>query len=394
MSLLKKVLPVLFFFLPALPALSQTDSTCRLRISLLTCSPGTDLYSSWGHTGVRLIDTARNIDVVFNYGTFDDSDPLFYARFTRGIMTYSLSVWSFQDFMREYEYERRSVTEQVLQLDCDAQKKLANALIANAQEANRFYGYHFYQDNCTTRAGDIIIKNAGGNVAFKNILQGNPTFRNLIHHYLDKGGLYWNKLGIDILLGSNLDKKATNEQAMFLPDYLMNGFDSATLHGKPLVMSKSVILNVGNEKDQSRYFDPPFITFLLLLVLTAALSYVKKSWARVTLKIFDISFFLVLGLLGILLLTLWIIRVDAVCRNNFNIFLMLPTHAVMVFFFRSRSKWVRRYWQVTFALLVLLLITWWFLPQQLNGALVPITLIALWRIQKRQQWGSSGVASK
>ena len=102
---------------------AQPD-TCRLRISLLTCGPGQDLYSIWGHTGVRLIDSGRGADVVFNYGTFDDSDPLFYIKFTRGIMMYSVTPSTFTDFMEEYKYFKRSVTEQVLNLDCNTKIEL------------------------------------------------------------------------------------------------------------------------------------------------------------------------------------------------------------------------------------------------------------------------------
>ena len=73
---------------------SQTDS-CKLRISLLTCSPGEELYSTWGHTAIRVTDSVTGIDMVFNYGTFDDSDPDFYAKFTRGLMIYALSAYPF-----------------------------------------------------------------------------------------------------------------------------------------------------------------------------------------------------------------------------------------------------------------------------------------------------------
>jgi hypothetical protein len=382
MHLIKRVFLILSFCLPALFAMSQPDS-CHLRISLLTCSPGADLYSIWGHTGIRLTDSAKSVDVVFNYGTFDDSDPLFYAKFTRGIMMYSLSVWSFTDYMREYEYEHRSVTEQTLHLTCEEKSRLVAALAENAKESNRFYGYHFYEDNCTTRARDIIIKNTGA-VAFKNILPpGHFTFRQLIHIYLDKGGQYWNKLGIDILLGSNLDKEVNNGQAMFLPDYLMKGLDSATLNGRSLVAEKNDILSASPKQESGGVQLTPLLVFTLLFLVVAVLSFNKARWANVFIRVFDIIFFLVLGLTGILLLTLWIVRVDAVCRNNFNILLALPTHAIIIFFLNRQAKWIKIYWQLTIALIVLLLVTWIWLPQQMNNGLLPLAAIVLLRSAMR-----------
>ncbi len=94
---------------------AQPD-TSHLRISLLTCSPGVELYSTFGHTALRVTDSARGVDMAYNYGTFDDRDPNFYAKFTRGIMLYALSNYSYQEFLQEYQYEHRGVIEQELQL--------------------------------------------------------------------------------------------------------------------------------------------------------------------------------------------------------------------------------------------------------------------------------------
>ena len=70
----------LFFFLQQ--AKAQTDS-CTLRISLLTCSPGEALYSTFGHTAVRVTDRSTGMDMVYNYGTFEFS-PDFCTNFIQG----------------------------------------------------------------------------------------------------------------------------------------------------------------------------------------------------------------------------------------------------------------------------------------------------------------------
>src|ERR1700674_4231068 len=98
------------FFICSFPSWSQTNNdSCSMEISLLTCSPGNELYSLFGHTAIRIRDPRRGMDIVYNYGTFDDSDPLFYFYFTRGIMLYSLSATTFKEFMMEYEFEHRNV---------------------------------------------------------------------------------------------------------------------------------------------------------------------------------------------------------------------------------------------------------------------------------------------
>ena len=110
---------------------SQTDS-CSLRISLLTCAPGEELYASFGHTALRVTDSANRTDLVFNYGTFEFSAD-FEMKFIRGKLLYSLSVESFPDFLYEYQIESRSVQEQVLQLNCTEKIRLRQAELRLAE---------------------------------------------------------------------------------------------------------------------------------------------------------------------------------------------------------------------------------------------------------------------
>lgn len=365
---------VSFFF-----SYSQPDS-CHLRISLLTCSPGEELYSSWGHTAIRVLDANTGVDMVYNYGTFDDSDPNFYLRFTRGIMDYALSAYPFSDFVQEYQYQRRGIIEQVLQLSCAEKTSVYRALELNNTDANRFYNYYFHTDNCTTRAEDIIVQNLDTPVIFKSILPSrNLTFRNLIHSYLVKQGHHWSMFGIDLFLGINLDKKMTNKEARFLPDYLKKGFDSAGINQQPLVMESKVLLPWPQLGQGSRSWFTPFLVFTILLVAVGALSLRKTSFTAKALAIFDGIFFFVVGILGLMMLTLWIIRIDNVCRNNLNLLWALPTHVVAAFFLRSKRPWVSRYFLVVFWISIVLAFTWFFIPQQINNAVGPLILLIIIR---------------
>lgn len=357
----------------------QTDS-CRLRISLLTCSPGVELYSTFGHTALRVTDSARGFDIVYNYGTFDDRDPNFYVKFTRGIMLYALSAYSYQDFLHEYRSENRSVIEQNLQLTCAEKQRLFMALQQNALEQNRYYNYYFHTDNCTTRARDMVLQKNGSMVVLNNILPAEPpTYRQLIHTYLNKAGQYWSKLGIDMLLGNNLDEKVTNEQAMFLPDYLMKGFDNAVVNQHALVSEKQEVLPAVEMPQASPSWFTPFILFTFLFLIVAPLSFNKSKWAQRTLNVFDSIFFLFLGFVGVLIVTLWAIRVDTVCRDNFNMWWALPTHLPVAFVVYMSKKWLQQYFRIVLALALLFAVFWWLLPQQFNAAVAPILGIIIVR---------------
>jgi hypothetical protein len=366
-----------------LGSMAQTDS-CKLQISLLTCSPGEELYSSWGHTAIRVVDSTTGVDIVFNYGTFDDSDPLFLAKFTKGLMVYTLSAYPFSEFVEEYKYYKRGVIEQVLQLGCATKTQIFEALRQNYTGDNRFYNYYFHSDNCTTRARDILAKSIGKPLQLGQVIpQEAPTLRNLIHDYLDSSKQYWSKLGIDILLGATLDKKVSNEQAMFLPDFLMKGFDSAKLDNKPLVLRSTTILPVPPATHKAVFFTPVAVLWALAIIVVS-LGFSSKKTASKFLIVFDRVFFIVLGLLGALLLSLWIIRIDTVCRNNFNLLWALPTH-LLIAFIPWNKKWVKTYFKINTIISIALLLLFFLLPQQLNTALIPIILliaIRSWNLSK------------
>ncbi|HEX2607740.1 MAG TPA: DUF4105 domain-containing protein [Flavisolibacter sp.] len=364
------------FLLVALKGASQ--DSCQLRISLLTCAPGEELYSTFGHTAIRVQDMGRNADLVFNYGTFEFG-PDFYSEFIRGKLRYALSIESFTDFLYNYQAESRSVQEQEIRMDCAEKTKLYQALMENAREANRYYRYDFLFDNCTTRAKDMISKNASGPVVFQNILPARkPSFRDLIHSYLDAGHQPWSKLGIDILLGVKLDRIVTNEQAMFLPDYLLKGMDHTTAAGQPLVTPPRMILSMPSLVGDKTIFTPAVI-FSMVLLLFAALYFSRTKKAQRILGALDFLLFFPLGLAGLLLLFMWFGTDHVVCRQNFNLLWALPSHALMAFLIYSKARWVRIYFRITAVIGLLLLLTWFLLPQHLNEGLIPLVLLLTFR---------------
>lgn len=377
---MKKIIIFLFLFAILFSAKAQPDSPagqgCSLHISLLTCSPGTELYSTFGHSAIRVTDSITQEDIVFNYGTFDFDDPDFYMKFTRGKLLYFVSVTSFSDFMMQYQYEKRGVTEQDLNLSCSEKQNLLNALIENAKEENKYYKYDFILNNCTTRLRDIVFKTIQEPVVTTDIRpEQNTTFRDLIHEYLDKGKEYWSELGIDILLGAPLDKKINDSEAMFLPDYLLKGFDSTLIGNNKLVNKKISLLNPAVLPSKTSFLSP-MIVFSLLFLLIAALSFMKTT--DLFFKFFDFILFFLTGALGILLLFMWFGTDHHACKYNLNLFWALPANVVIAFLLYKKRKWVV-YYLISYSFILITLIAFGWIKQKLNPALNPIMLIMLIR---------------
>lgn len=373
---MRKALAIVVFILSYLFSIGQTDSS-HLRISLITCGPGEDLYSIWGHSGIRVTDTTTHSDRVFNYGTFDFYDPDFYLKFVQGgeQMQYFLAIENYQSFLSSYIEEKRSVHEQVLNLTGEEKIELYKALINNAKDENKFYRYDFLYDNCATRIRDIIKKHSDRNLITHQILDKPLTFRELIYVDLDRSGMVWSKFGIDILLGSRLDKVASNEENMFLPVYLAKGFDSTYLNSKYLIKNKTELYQSSISEGRKSFFTP-FVAFTALLLLFLLIAFTKNKAVLVSL---DFLLFFSTGLLGILLIVMWTATDHALCKDNFNLLWALPLHTITAFFIRSKKLWIKKYWLATSVINMLLLATWLFLPQQLNNGLLPLVVLLAWR---------------
>src|SRR5690606_31625041 len=154
---LRKIMLGMFALLATSISFAQHIDTSRTRISLLTCTPGSELYSVFGHSALRVVDSNAVTDIVYNYGTFDFNDPNFYSKFVRGKLNYYLSTEYFRDFVYGYRLEGRGITEQVLLLTAEEKLALKKFLRENLKPENRHYAYDFFLDNCTTRLRDLII---------------------------------------------------------------------------------------------------------------------------------------------------------------------------------------------------------------------------------------------
>lgn len=356
-----------------------------MRFSLLTCAPGPELYSTFGHTAIRIIDSSTFSDIVYNYGvigeTLNYDDPRFYIRFMQGKLKYMLDAYSFRDFMNEYQTEQRSVWEQELNLSNAQKKELLDKLSDNLKEDKRYYKYDFWLDNCSTRPRDLLFNTLKGLKLEKPIIQPNTTPRMLIHSYLDRAGQSWSKLGIDILLGQLMDKPIDDKGAMFLPEYLMKGLDYTTNDGKPIVQSKRTILDLPTPIEPSGKYLP------LISVTIFSLAYLGLYWLfrkkKNTYKVLDSMLLFLTGLLGLLLVIMWTATDHTVCKNNWNILWAIPTNLIAAFLNEKKRKWLPKYFLFCFLLSVVLIGGWFWLLQTFNIALLPLCVLMGYRYAKR-----------
>ncbi len=358
----------------AQPALPANRDSSRLRISLLTCTPGEELYATFGHSAFRVIDSNSVSDIVYNYGTFNFDDEGFYLKFVRGKLLYYISPESFAGFKQDKQIENRGITEQVLNLTASEKISIRHFLNENLKEENRYYKYDFFFDNCTTRLRDILKKQHDSSFCQEPVMPAGTTFRQAIHQYLDQNGQRWSELGIDILMGLPCDAVMTVEQMQFLPDNLMKSLDSSN---HLMVLSHQNLYPVLQNDKNSTF--TPLVIFSLLLLCLILISLISSKWVNYFLQGFDGLVFFITGVLGIIIILMWTATDHSMCKNNFNLLWAWPMHTVMAFFISSKKRWVQLYFTFTAIGYLLVLLLWFFLPQQMNPGLIPILILLIYR---------------
>ena len=358
------------------------------KVSLFTSSPWHGaVYALFGHTAIRVQDDSVGVDVVYNYGYFDSSQPDFMYNFIRGKTDYVLGVTTFDEFMFEYGFKGQQVYEQTLNLTLHEKQQLFNALYINSLPENMRYRYNYFYDNCATRPRDMIEEYVNGTINYQPT-SSSQSFRDLLHECLDEH--QWTKFGVDLMIGSPADREIDVREKMFIPDYLMGSFDGATMVvndtlSYPLVLESEVILELNSELNNSgeQSIFTPFVTafaLLLLSIIVSLLQLANLNKVRPA-KAYDTLLFGVAGIGGLVLFTLIFFSEHPATNPNWNfawlnIFALV---AAILFWVNSAKKIVYFYHFINFAVITIFILLWWLIPQQLPIATIPFSLSLLVR---------------
>lgn len=391
---MKKVLLLLIlasFFTVKATAITLSKEA---EISILTCSPGSELYSLFGHTAIRVNDPQENMDIVFNYGTFDFATPGFYLKYAQGLLPYQLTTSSFPNFLRAYQEEERTVYSQVLQLDSLGKQKLVDLLVENYQPENRSYLYNFLFDNCTTRSRDIVLKSASNQVTWE-LKDTGKNFWNLLDEYLQVSP--WVQWGIHTILGQPGTRRATTVEYMFLPNYLMYGLDSAQYNGQKLVDKTKIIYQATEyTPSNSWYWNPLFIFAAGTLLLIGLLQKTKKT---ILLNTVSFLLFAFTGILGVLIVFLGFFTEHPITLPNWNILWANPLNLiVLVFIFKKRVPVVINWYFLVYLVLLAIAIPVWFFAQpavpMASVSIIILMIYLCYRLQDKSSLPARGTRSR
>ncbi|WP_337041252.1 lipoprotein N-acyltransferase Lnb domain-containing protein [Emticicia sp. 17c] len=377
---MKKYLSVLFFIFASYLSTAQTLSPYAT-VSLLTIAPGDELYSTFGHSGIRIKDPMQALDIVYNYGAFDFRTKGFYLKFLRGTLPYQISMNYFDDEIYVWSYQKRLVTEQVLNLSREQKQGVYNFLLNNYLPENRQYAYKFFYDNCSSRLRDVLTKVCSDSLRLQTNVHADSSYRQWIDKYARLNHKLWADFGMDLAIGTPSDALTGANGAMFLPDNLKDAFDKAQIKRngswQPLVYRKMdlnphVLQGVVKEDEPVS----PNMLFWSLFVAVSLLTFaqLKRNSANF---IFDKIFFSVTGIAGWVIVFLWFFTNHGVTEYNLNIIWAYPLLFPIALYLKKDTsrQWLSKHFLAYGIIQLLLLLSWKFLPQEINYSLIPVVLI-------------------
>lgn len=376
--------------LAATPIGSETADNIvadTLRISIVTCDPGPDVYQIFGHTAIRVQRSGVDaVDLAFNYGIFSFQTGNFIYKFVKGETDYRLGVYDFTYFMPDYVMRGSTVVEQELNLTQQEKQQLFDRLLVNAMPENRVYRYNFLFDNCATRPR--VLTKASLDDCSEHIVFAEPyssvSFRDIIRHY---GKNYsWLLFGIDLALGHDLDRAATWEEQMFIPIIFRDACRDARIVDaegaeRPLVKQETYLY----ESDTVAVLPPtpwymtPMACTLLLLLVGAAITWCdmrKKSVSRWFDTVLNLLFFV----MGSIIYFLVFCSEHPATTININALWLTPLAILPVFVPYMRCHGVMRVYHIgNLVLLALFAILALCRVQVINVAFIPLVLLSALR---------------
>jgi hypothetical protein len=357
--------------------ISQTPSDTS--VYLITCGPGTETYSHYGHSALRITIPERNSDLVYNWGVFDFSTPHFAYKFARGRLEYMLDTEPFKRFLQTYIYEERWVQIQKVNLEPGEIKTLMKLIAENLKTENRKYRYDFFYDDCSTRIRDLLEQAVGSSLIYSP--SGNekqPTFRFLTGKY--QRSYPWLNFGIDLLMGTPCDKKASYRDMMFLPIEMQNELSEAVINrdGRmiPLLRNPDIVLDFNAPVVKSNFFTTPDFIFSILCVLIIIFFYLVKN--KRAIKAADIIIFTLFSCLALLMLFTNFFTDHQQMKSNLSLLWLSPFVPVCLAAVLMNRNWFV-WFRIVFVLCLISFLIQIIFTYAANSAFIPLILILLVR---------------
>ncbi len=364
------------------PALAEDSASPAPTIELLTMGPGESIPERFGHAALCVRSPERSPhDRCYDYGIFDPSEPLSLGyRFLRGESVFWVAERAYGHMLRDYEHRDRDIWRQTLPLTADQAREMAAVLEEAVEPDNRYYHYHHYFDNCSTRVRDLIDDVTGGTLsAFAAGKSDSRTFRDITYEgFAEHFGLL---IGTDVILGRSVDVRPDVYELMFLPDELRWGVEEALgVEAEQLYERRAPPLSRDSGLGALPFFG--LVGFALLSMIAVAT--VRRRYERAAIAIAAVP----LTVMGALLWSIAIVSPLPEVRFNELLLVFVPLDAALPFLSRQRRLYyaAARLAGLGVVLCLALVGLFWQPVGPALVALLPLAAIAAQSSRLRERW--------
>ena len=320
---------------------TMRDTTAT--VTLITFGIGTQVWERFGHNALWIHDPRTGEDIAYNWGLFDFEQPGFLRRFLTGDTRYWMAGGDAIGMVEAYRRIGRPVTLQRLRLTDRQTAQLRTDLARNALEENKYYRYDYFRDNCSTRLRDALDRAVGGAIRRATDSAGTDySYRRESVRLTD--GVLPVQAGIDLALGHPADAALTEWQSFFVPMRLRDGLrhvrvsDGAAGGESPLVLVEETIAPAsGSPAVVERPTSPRLFwrylaggLLLAALVVGLRIMMLTRRTAAWGLAIFGAGWWLITGILGVLIALAWLATQHVFWARNENLLLLTPFSLALV----------------------------------------------------------------
>ncbi|MCP4601294.1 MAG: DUF4105 domain-containing protein [Proteobacteria bacterium] len=321
---------------PAVAAAETRQDQGRFKIHVITMGQGEELFARFGHIGLMVEDQEQRTKKVYNFGTFDFSDPDLRPKYVRGFLNYWLSVGTYARTVRRYiDYDREMVVR-TLNFNPQQAAEVVRRLEINALPENRYYAYRHYLDNCCTRIRDILDDVSGGLLSRdRNKDPTGRTFRDWTRKALT--GLPVLSTLILFSLGSSVDQPITRYDEQFLPSVVAEDLDAVRMssNDQPFVAQKKTVIvrrgpPVGESIPTMDLVIGAVLLGLLIVGLGLPIALAKRRIAARLTGIGLVVFGFIAGLGGLVLVLFWTVTTHYDTYYNENMLITPVFHLLLL----------------------------------------------------------------
>ena len=380
------------------PALAQeqggTEAGAAPEVWLVTYGPGDIYWQRFGHNGIWIRDPGLGLDHVFNFGFFDFEQEDFLLSFLQGRLMYFSAAQPAHSEFSQYINENRSIRAQRLDMSDDQALALADYLLNEVQPANRDYLYDYYWNNCSTRVRDALDLALGG--AIRRQYEPQEAKQNFRDHTRRLTiADYWLYLGLELGLGSPVDREISRWDEFFIPTVLADGVSRLGRTDSPeqsgVVLEDVMIYRSTLEEPPAQVYPwwPRYLIFSLgLLAVALLVSRLVPGLAAIRLAK---TWSLFSAVVGLMMIYFWVFTDHEVACNNLNILLFNPLFALSLLGrrFFTAAAWLL----IGFGFVALLLAVFW--PWQYTAdvlaAILPVNLVTALTLMRARASLKGGV---